>query len=469
MLRRLLNPKLGMIADQGVSSISNLGLTVLVAADTDVPAFARFTLVYAAYSFLCGAQRAFVGEPLILRVASDGSGARQIRQSVGVCVIAEMVVAAGFVLAWSITGSSEVLWAAAAVPIALFQDSLRFCGIARERYGSILSSDVIWLLVIGVGAIFRSRFASGTASPWLVLWGIGAAAGAVVLLKGDRPVFSGCIAWLRAEAKLSGAFLVDHLAASGLAQTMLFLLPAVTSLSVVAAVKVGQTAGASVLAVLQLAVSYSTLPAMTRAFNVDDYRPAMRIALKSIAAIALLGLAWAALLLVVPDSLGATFFGPSWSTGGALAPILALQATAASFWLQGVYLMRVSGNAGRSVVLRVIVSPVILAVVIGLAKFYGGEGAAWGSVGSTAFAGALWWWMLWSLARTARRAPATVGRHRARPLPASPSPDDRGRGLERRRPRPYGDRRNGVSDHSGSPTGRRLSTVDTKEEPVTNQ
>ncbi len=452
MFRRLLNPKLGMIADQGVSSISNLGLTVLAAADTDVSAFARFALVYAAYTFLCGAQRAFIGEPLILRVASDGSGTRQIRQSVGVCVIAELVVAAGFVLTWTITGSSEVLWAAAAVPLALFQDSLRFCSIARERYGSILTSDVIWLAVIGIGAIFRSRLASDTASPWLVLWGIGAAAGAVVLLKGDRPVFSGCVAWLRAEVKLSGAFLVDHLAASGLTQAMLFLLPAVSGLSVVAAVKVGTTAGASVLAVLQLAVSYSTLPAMTRSFNADDYRPAMRIALKSIAAIAVLGLAWAALLLAVPDSLGTKFFGPSWSEGGDLAPIFALQATASSFWLQGVYLMRVSGNAGRSVVLRAIVSPVILAVVIGLAKLYGGEGAAWGAVVSTAFAGALWWWKLQSLATTARRVPAAVGRHRARPLPSPVSANDGGRAPTRRRPRPYGS----------------LSAADSKEEPVAN-
>ena len=58
------------VADQIVSSGTNLALSVLVARSLSVDGFGAFAVAFTVYSFLIGASRSLIGQPLVVRFAS---------------------------------------------------------------------------------------------------------------------------------------------------------------------------------------------------------------------------------------------------------------------------------------------------------------------------------------------------------------------------------------------------------------
>src|SRR5687768_17244287 len=58
-------------ADQAVSSLTNLALSVVVARHVSVDSFGVFALIYASYLFALEFTRALVLEPLIITLAGD--------------------------------------------------------------------------------------------------------------------------------------------------------------------------------------------------------------------------------------------------------------------------------------------------------------------------------------------------------------------------------------------------------------
>jgi hypothetical protein len=66
------------LADQGVSSLSNVVVAVLVARAFGGPAhFGAFSLAMVAYQIVLGSLRALVGEPLLSLYSHETSGARR--------------------------------------------------------------------------------------------------------------------------------------------------------------------------------------------------------------------------------------------------------------------------------------------------------------------------------------------------------------------------------------------------------
>jgi len=123
--------------DQAVSSISNFVAVAITANVATAGQFGQFSLGYAGLLLFLGAQRALIGETLLVKYSAAGSLKASVRRGVlgaSVLVAAATVplLLAGAVLA---DQSARLIWfvIAASLPFVLLQDTLRYLFICEHR------------------------------------------------------------------------------------------------------------------------------------------------------------------------------------------------------------------------------------------------------------------------------------------------------------------------------------------------
>jgi len=207
--------------------------------------------------------------------------------------------------------------------------------------------------------------------------------------------------WARRTRRVAGGFLSDFLITTGAQQATFLLLPAVTSLSVVAAVRTAQVVNGP-LTVLLGATAIIVLPAVARRRDSGDLAGAMRDARRTSVGLVAVSGAYLVFLVLVLLRWGDSLLGEQWDNGRAIVPLICLQMALMGVSQGPVLLLRGWSLVKALVLTRLVVTPTNVAGPLVGAHLGGAGGAAWGMVASASIAAMSWWLAVHVLSRSRR-------------------------------------------------------------------
>jgi O-antigen/teichoic acid export membrane protein len=301
-----------VMADQGVSSLSNVVVTIIVARSVTGAAFGAFAAATIGYALTIGIARAFVGEPLLSlysHVAADDRR-RRVPDMLGAAIVVSLLCGAAVALVGAVlsgpTGPALVALGVT-MPLLIVQDFWRYAFIV-DRPEMALAVDLAWL----AGVLVVLPFAPDGAGPtWYVLaWGLTSGAGAVL----------GCLVGGLTGPPHLGRWLVDHrgtgvrffgefLTGSAVSQLVLACVGAIAGLGVLGAVRASQVFYGP-LNTVHAGIYLVVVPEGAQARDRPGHlRKIMVIASLGVATVSV---ALMAVGLLLPDSWGTALFGATW-------------------------------------------------------------------------------------------------------------------------------------------------------------
>lgn len=410
------------IVDQGLSALTNVALSFVVARNVDAAGFGAFAVAFLVFSLLIGLQRALVGQPLSIRHSHvTGPVRRRVaREAFGTVLALVLPVSVGVVVASRfVTGPLQptLLALAVALPFLLLQDTCRMAFFAWAKPQLATLNDLVW--TVAQFAAIAAVVLLGRSSTWaLVLcWGLGAAVAAAVGMVQLRvvPGFARVWAWVREHRDLVGYLLAEYLLGVGAFQGGILLVGGALGVS-----DIGSLRGAQVLigplGVVSAALITFGVPEVSRRGRLP--RRVLLLAASGSAAMIALTLLYTVLLLLIPESVGTALLGDTWSgSRGVLVPI-ALGSAFAALKMGPVIFIYGLGLARKSV--RLVALLAVLAVVFMAVGARAGQaaGLAWGMALAQLAVGPLWFWQLRRIERDEAR------RRRGSPAPHAPATAD---------------------------------------------
>lgn len=395
------------LADQSLSSLTNVVLGIIVARSVSQEGFGAFSTVYLVYAFLVLLVRAGTSEVLVVRYS--GVPLQRHREGAEVAVGATLVIGIlavpTFVLVSQLfRGSlgSAFLVLAVLLPGLLVQDTWRFVFFSARRPAAATLNDAVWgtsqLLILAVVANYGT-ISVGSA---LLAWGGGAyiAAAFGVVQSGMRPRPSGVRAWWHEHRQLIPRFMGEHVFMRGSNQLAFVVIAGITTLGAFGALR----AAYLLLGPLKVFFASAIIIAVPEGVRLYRDRPAslVKMALAISVACVTICVVVGAILLALPAPLGAALLGESWQ--GARELLFPLIVASAAFGLEmGPTLgLRAMAKARESLTARALMAPVrVICATLG-ALVWGINGAAWGLALGEIFGAALWWQQFLSVAGKAR-------------------------------------------------------------------
>jgi O-antigen/teichoic acid export membrane protein len=405
------------VIDQTLSSSSNLLLALLVGRHSTVQEFGLFALSTSMYWFCLGAGRALIGEPGFVTRDSDPRRSASARLYVGAGFA--VISSAGF---WGLAvvfgDPLFILMGVALVPL-LLQDGLRYLFFARAEPWGALALDAVWLTM----QIFAIPVVLAWLDPegplvWVAAWTIGALTSVVVGLLWLRPGCSpsGVRAWTTRTRRLAAGFLSDFVITTGAQQATLMLLPAVSSLGVVAALRTAQVVNGP-LNVLMGATAIIVLPAVARRRDANDLTGALRDARRAAVHLVAISAAYLVVLSLALPHWGPSLLGDQWQNSRAVIPVICVHMALMGVLQGPVLTLRGFGRVRSLVLTRLVITPGNMAGPLLGAYFGGAIGMACGMVMSASTAALVWWLTLCRFSRATRACPS--GEPHGHGLPAS--------------------------------------------------
>jgi hypothetical protein len=315
-----------MIADQVLSSGTNLLLLILVLRASSGPVFGAFSAALIVQGLLLACSRAMICEVLLLRVRVNPQNARSDRSRAlslvlgSSVVVALIMVSVGAFLREPLQGFFLAM--AAAVPFVHLQDLQRYLAFARAQARTAVGLDLGWLITqVGVSAIVLST----TRDPvYLVLsWAAGAAISAIagLLVSRWKPVWYGIGDLVQQERGRSATFLGDFALSTGVAQVAYLCLPAVLTLAGFGLLRFA-LAVTSPLTNLLAVVRIVTLSYFGRLHSPN--RLTWRVLMGVGACNASATIAFVGVLLLIPAHTGMIILGPLWLQARPLVVLAAI-------------------------------------------------------------------------------------------------------------------------------------------------
>lgn len=393
-----------VVSDQGISSLSNVVVTIFVARSLSAVGFGAFGVAIVAFMLVQGVSRALVGETLLSRYSSvdtetrgslvpDMLAAAVAISAVGVAVVTVVAVAAGGEAGRALLALGIVL------PLVTVQDTWRYIFII-DRPAAAVAVDAVWL--VAVCAVLSAAPSDAGAAWFVIAWGATAGIGAIaggLLGRGDLAV-PHPLRWLRSNRDMGSRFLGEYVTGQAVGQVVLVGVGAIAGLSVIGAVRAAQVFYGPINTVHQ-GIYLALVPEGARSTGEVHLRRLMFRATLLLAGVAG-GWMWLGLLL--PDSWGTTLFGETWpEAGGLLLPIgLAMIAgSAATGAFAGV---RALGDARESLRARLrTVGPQLVLPLVG-AAFGAGHGYAFGFGLGHAASAVIWWAAFGNALASSRKA-----------------------------------------------------------------
>jgi len=386
------------LADQALSSGTQLLLIVLVARQADATTLGAVSVALIVHGFLLGVVRAAVGEVVLLRSRADPSGRRaEARVGLFLTLLAGAAAAAGLLGAGVAVGG-EVghylqLVALAAAPVYA-QDVLRYVAYGSGRIGQAIVVDGAWM---GVQVVVSAMLlGAGDATPtrlvlaWIAGATAGAIAGALHLRLAPRPV--PLRRWWMEERARAGGFVTDFLVANGLMQGSFILLSALLPLDEFGGLRVAFVS-LSPLANLLAGVRTLTLAHLAglRVHPARARRRAGQLALGLAAAGAVYGIG----LVLLPDRWGSELFGETWAEAAGLVGILAVGEVVRLGSFAAIDLVKVLGSPVDLVRTRVVGSVGLISGLLLGATTAGPRGAVVGTALGYLLVTTVWWRQAW--------------------------------------------------------------------------
>lgn len=309
------------LADQALSSVSNLLVVVLVARAVSPRAFGYFVLGYAVLTVTLGLTRAYFGTRITL--ADDQRAARRLTAALvaGLMVLSPVVAVAVFGASMVATsGQAPLVCAviAVATPVVCVQDVLRFGASAGGRPWAALLSDAAWIVGMAVPFVLGLELDAAAA---LTLWAGSAAVALAVALVAfrERPLLRAGLAEVRRREVVGASLLVGAVLTSCASLLTLYVVARVLDPAAAGSLRGASTAMGPVNVLLAFLVLGVT-PVLARRDRGSDHRFCWQVGGTAVALV----LAWGAVLLLAPRALGEAAFGSSWD---GVRSVLALTVT----------------------------------------------------------------------------------------------------------------------------------------------
>jgi hypothetical protein len=384
------------IADQGVSSLTNLALGVMVARAVSTREFGAFSIAFLVYVSALGLSRALTSEPFVVRFStatierwreaarSAGGASFMLGATMGVGCIGVGVVVGG-------TLGAALKPLGLMLPGLLVQDMWRFAFFARSTGGAAVLNDLIWAAVLfpALGAL--NALGQSTVG-WIVLvWGAAATTAAIVgvVQAGTLPNPGAAWSWWTAHRDLESRYAGEFAATSGANQAATYGIGAISGLAAVGALR-GADLMFGPMNVLFAGLRLTEVPHGARTL-LHSTRRLRRNSFVISAGTAAAGALWGGVLLLIPSGMGQDILGETWAAARALVPALTVMTVGRGITLGAITGLRALAAARRSLRARVISSIGVLVGGLGGAAIAGAVGAAWGFAASTIPEMIVWW------------------------------------------------------------------------------
>jgi len=368
------------ILDQGLTSISNLLLALLVARSSDASVLGVLGVVLAYYTLGLVVARAACGEPLLLVVAnrrdtsiatcSAVSGATALAGS----ALAVLSILVALVVGGQLLPAMAVL--ALFMPGLMLQDTYRLWFFAAEQPAKATALDALWLAL--QTAFFATLFALGRADllPLLCAWGLAAGVAALWgwnMTRARIGVHAG-FQYLKTFWPTSRLLAADAVLALGPTQVALLLIGLLFSLDVAGSLRAGLVV-LGPISVLAQSLSYSLIPVMRR--RVIQHQSVTAASCSIAVAMATVSCIWAFIALLGPRWLQAVL-GRALETSQPVLVPLAVYFLLNSASIGPLLGLRAMLALKRALVVRLYLAPIaVVAPAVGAAAV-GASGAAWG-------------------------------------------------------------------------------------------
>ena len=321
------------MVDQGLSSLTNLIISLAVARIVAPVEFGLFSAFFLLYVLALGTARAVTSEPFVVRFGTGRARRRRAAaaEATGAAlVLGATVSGALLVVALWLPATPRLLAFAMAfvLPGLLLQDVLRFVALSNGRPKLAVANDGVWLgWVIAVIALTSSSWGGRT---WLAMlaWGAGANIAALLAAWHLRlcPRPGRWRSWLAAHRDLGPRYLAEFLAVQASGQVTVYLVGVSAGLRELAALRGGQVlfgpfhvfdAGTRQLGISQLGALHDTDPVRFR-------RMLVLVSVMLVAVAASLGVA----VLTLPDPWGRALLGRTWNSAQPVILPLTIQKSA---------------------------------------------------------------------------------------------------------------------------------------------
>ena len=371
------------IADQGLSSLTNFGLGVVVARAVSPETFGAFSIAFAAYALVLNLANGAISEPFQVRF-SDASievWREATKQATGTAVSAGLVGGAvcGLVALGAGGTVRQAFFALSlTLPILTLQDAWRATFFARRKGSCSFLNDLVWALTLVPALIVASRMRPGSLF-WLILaWGIAAGVAAVFggIQAGAVPSPRLTARWLQRQRDLAPRYMGEMLLYSGGHQLAVLAIGVVGGLAVVGGIR-GAEMLLGPLYVFIFGVRIMAVPEAVLLLkrSASKMRRALALLAVGFTTVAVMVGAGA---LVIPEHWGTSLLGRTWITARpAMFPIAVFMAASGASMSARIGL-RALGDSRRGLMARLYTMPLVVAFGTFGAAIGGSREAAWG-------------------------------------------------------------------------------------------
>lgn len=368
------------LGSQGFNSIGNMLLAFWVARESATTDFGAWSLGYAAFMVALQMARAVAATPLLLEVDADRrhwhSGAAS---GLGV-LIASVASIVLLISGTALPSLRAELWAfSAVIPVAVAQDMLRHVAFSRSRPDLAVLADATWLcaqIALSVIALSADAISSPTVALTLA-WGAAALVSAVVAAAALRVgvTLTRALAYHRRTGHLSRALAGDAALGAVGSQSLPMVVAAVAGLAATGALRGGLTLMGPLNIVITGLTPVATMEAKKRLAMAGGVQ---RFVVGWCAALLVLGAAYGALLLVLPDSVGADALGATWQPAQLLLLPLIIEGLMRGPWSVVPIILRAQLRVHTALKLKMVTTLFLLSFPTAGALMSGAIGAAWG-------------------------------------------------------------------------------------------
>jgi O-antigen/teichoic acid export membrane protein len=388
------------LLDQILSAATNAALTFLVARNVDTDGFGAFAVGFVIFTLLIGVGRSLVGQPLNIRYSTaDDAGMRDaIGRGMGtiiaVTVPASLLVAAAGLLLGGILRPALLAFALV-LPSLVVQDACRLAFFARSRPDLATLNDGLWAVLQFAG--MAVLISSGHAAPWslALIWGGSATVCAVLGLAQLRvvPQVFATAGWIREHRDLVGYLVADFLLGAGALQGGILLIGAFAGLHNLGSLSAAQRLVGPLGVVTAAAMAFGLPEVSRRAASLSSARR-LQVAVAATGVMLFAGLVYTGVLELIPDSLGTTLLGDTWTGASDVLLPVALWTTFAGACLGPVIVILALGQSKATFRLTAIEAVMVMFGLLVGAKLDGARGAAWGLCIQAAILIPLWYFQM---------------------------------------------------------------------------
>lgn len=309
--------------DQVVSSLTNFVGVVVAARSLGVEQFGAFSAAYAVFVITVSAQRAVVGQEVVLQVGAAESVKARARESVAFSLALGLGSCAVVLAAIPLVSSqldSPILVLALVLPLLYVQDAVRFSLSALGEMRYALAADLFWLFGAAFALVVVDRLGKSDPAWYFAAWSVpGCISGAVF---GAKFVPGGRISLGRFSNRsfLGYRFFVEFLVSHALSQALMLLIGALAGVAIIGAIR-GATAVFGPISVVTAAAASFGAPIIRR------LEPTSRERLLFAGGTFLVGVTCLVSLVLwtLPESLGQQLLGTSWIAAREMIPPIAVQ------------------------------------------------------------------------------------------------------------------------------------------------